>query len=54
MIAFFQVMTYELRSGEPQRLFTKQDHAVQAGLFDCPDESPRVGIQIGRSGWQLH
>jgi hypothetical protein len=39
MMAFFVIMSDELGKGGPQRLFSEQNQAVQAGLLDTPDES---------------
>jgi hypothetical protein len=44
----------ELGNGGPQGLFSEQDEAVQAGLFDTANESFGVSVQIRRAWRQLH
>src|SRR4051794_34772442 len=49
MRAFFMIMSDELGKGGAQRLFSKQDQAVQAGFLDTAYESLRLRIQIRRA-----
>jgi hypothetical protein len=44
----------ELENGAPQRLFSEQDEAVQAGFLDRAYESFGMGIQIRGARRQLH
>ena len=43
-----------LASCLPQRLLAEEDHPIQAFIFDRPDESLGVGIQVGRTVRQAY
>jgi len=48
------IMRHELSDRIPQPFLTKEDHLLQATLFDRADEPFRICIQIRRPRWQFH
>ena len=57
MVALVMIMLDELADGSPERLFTDENHPVQAGFLDRPYEALRVRIEIrgtGRQADHLH
>jgi hypothetical protein len=52
MIALLMVMVHILVEYMPQGAFAKQNHPGQRFVFDRWDPTLRVGIQVGRLGWQ--
>ena len=49
VVAFKVIMCGEFLNRFPQRIFTEQDHSVEARFLYSPYKPLRVGIQIGRS-----
>jgi hypothetical protein len=52
MIALVVIMRHILVEHMPQGALPKQDQPGQGFVFDRPDPPLRVGVQIGRPGWQ--
>jgi hypothetical protein len=49
MVALQVIMIQKLANAGPQRIFTEQNHLLQAAFFDGPYKTLRVAIQIWRS-----
>ena len=45
MVALAVVMSHELSNGDPQRILSEQNHALQTGLLDAADEALGVAIE---------
>src|SRR5215467_3070719 len=54
MVPFLMIMDEKLMDGTAKRIFTKQNHLIQAAFFYCSHEAFRVCIQVRRSRRQLH
>ena len=54
MIALMVVVLDEFADYAAQRALADEDHTLDAGLLDGPDEAFRMGVQIGRPGRQSH
>ena len=52
MVPFVMIMRHELADRPPERRFTDENQAVQAGLLDASDESLRVRVEIRGTGRQ--
>ena len=52
MIAFAMIVLDELGDGSPERRFTEENHPVQAGFLDRPNEALRVCVEIRGTGRQ--
>ena len=48
VVSLFVIMSGELASRLAERTFAKEDHSVEAFIFDGPDEPLRVGVHVGR------
>jgi hypothetical protein len=51
MVPFVMIVLDEFADGTPKRLFTDENHPVQARFLDHPDEALRVRVGVSR---QLH
>ncbi len=49
MISLSMIMTTEFDGGPPQRLFTEEDHPIQAFALDRQNKSLDVSVQIRRT-----
>jgi hypothetical protein len=54
MISLVVIMFYVRIESPGQGRFSKQDHTRETLLLDGSDPPLRVGIQVGRAGWEDH
>jgi len=54
MISLVVIMFYVLMKRPRQGSLSKQDHTRETLLLDGSDPPLRVGIQVGRAGWEDH
>ena len=54
MIPLVMIMFDRLRQRMAERRFPKEDHPREARLLDRAHPALRIGMQVGRSGWQDH
>jgi len=54
MIPLVMIMLDILRQRMAERRFPKEDHPREALLLDRAHPALRIGMQVGRSGWQDH
>ena len=46
MVSFHVIVLNKLTNGIPQRIFTKEDHPLQATFRDAPDKPLRISIGL--------
>jgi hypothetical protein len=46
MVSFAAIMSNELSNGDPKRVLSEEDHALQTGFFNAADEALGIAIQV--------
>src|SRR4030095_2551167 len=52
MVAFMMIVLNEFGDSSPERPFTDENHAVETGFLDRPDEPLRERVEVGGTGRQ--